>query len=95
MFSCVVLYKGLCLYLSVTMMEVGRVETVPSLDRNNSILYNSNTLEHSFDDIHSKKTSTLRSELTNSFGIDAHRVVELDLYNDDDSEDEGYVIFYY
>jgi len=73
-------------------MEVGlgRVEAVPSLERDN-ILYKAK-LEHSFDEIQSK-TSTLRSELTSSFGIDAARVVELDLsYDDDDSEDEGEVM---
>jgi len=49
-------------------------------------------LEHSFDEIQSK-ASTFRSELTGSFGIDAARVVELDLsYDDDDSEDEGEVM---
>jgi len=71
------------------MMEVGHMENVPSLDRD--ILYNTK-LEHSFDDIQAK-TSTFRGELTGSFGIDAARVVELDLsYDDDDSEDEGEVM---
>jgi len=66
------------------------VETVPSLDGNN-ILYKAK-LEHSFDDIQAK-ASTLRSELTSSYGIDAARVVELDFsYDDDDSEDEGEVM---
>jgi len=72
-------------------MEVGRMENVPSFDRNN-IMYTPK-LEHSFDDIQAKtKTSTLRSELTGSFGIDAARVVELDLSYDDDSEDEGEIM---
>jgi len=71
-------------------MELERVETVPSFDIN-SIMF-SPKLEHSFDDALSKtKTSTLRNELTSSFGIDAARVVELDLY-DDDSEEEGEVM---
>jgi len=70
-------------------MEIGRVENVPSLDRDSCIMYNAK-LEHSFDDIQ-PKTSTLRSELVGSFGIDAARVVELDLY-DDDSEDEGEIM---
>jgi len=74
------------------MMEVERMDIVPSFDRNN-IMYTPK-LEHSFDDIQAKtKTSTLRSELTGSFGIDAARVVELDLsYDDDDSEDEGEIM---
>jgi hypothetical protein len=73
------------------MMEVERMEIVPSFDRNN-IMYTPK-LEHSFDDIQAKtKTSTLRSELTGSFGIDAARVVELDLSYDDDSEDEGEIM---
>jgi hypothetical protein len=73
------------------MMEVERMENVPSFDRNN-IMYTPK-LEHSFDDIQAKtKTSTLRSELTGSFGIDAARVVELDLSYDDDSEDEGEIM---
>jgi len=72
-------------------MEVERMEIVPSFDRNN-IMYTPK-LEHSFDDIQAKtKTSTLRSELTGSFGIDAARVVELDLSYDDDSEDEGEIM---
>lgn len=67
------------------------MDTVPSFDRNN-IIYTP-MLEHSFDDIQAKtKTSTLRSELTGSFGIDAARVVELDLSYDDDSEDEGEIM---
>jgi hypothetical protein len=73
------------------MMEVERMETVPSFDRNN-IMYTPK-LEHSFDEIQAKtKMSTLRSELTSSFGIDAARVVELDLSYDDDSEDEGEIM---
>lgn len=73
------------------MMEIGRMENVPSFDRNNIMF--SPKLEHSFDDIQAKtKTSTLRSELTNSFGIDAARVVELDLSYDDDSEEEGEIM---
>lgn len=72
------------------MMEIGRVENVPSLERDN-LLYKAK-LEHSFDELQSK-ASTIRSELTGSFGIDAARVVELDLSSyDDDSEDEGYVL---
>jgi len=73
-------------------MEVGfeRAEAVPSFDRD-TIMYKAK-LEHSFDEIQSK-ASTFRSELTGSFGIDAARVVELDLsYDDDDSEDEGEVM---
>jgi len=57
---------------------------------NRDIMYKAAKLEHSFDDIQ-VKASTLRSELTGSYGIDAARVVELDLY-DDDSEDEGEVM---
>jgi len=72
------------------MMEIGRVENVPSIDRDH-IMYSAK-LEHSFDDIQAK-ASTIRSELTGSFGIDAARVVELDLSSyDDDSEDEGEVM---
>lgn len=69
------------------------METVPSFDRNN-IMYTQKLEDHSFDDIQAKtKTSTLRNELTSSFGIDAARVVELDLYDDDDdSEDEGEIM---
>jgi hypothetical protein len=70
------------------MMEVERVENVLSFERN--IMFKPK-LEHSFDDIQ-EKTSTLRSELTGSFGIDAARVVELDLSYDDDSEDEGEIM---
>jgi len=71
-------------------MEIARVENVPSLERESHIMYKS--LEHSFDDIQSK-ASTLRSELTGSYGIDASRVVDLDMsYDDDDSEDEGEVM---
>jgi len=68
------------------------METVPSFERN-SIMYTQKLEDHSFDDIQAKtKTSTLRNELTSSFGIDAARVVELDLYDDDDSEDEGEIM---
>jgi len=71
-------------------MELERVETVPSFDIN-SIIF-SPKREHSFDDAPSTpKTSILRNELTSSFGIDAARVLELDLY-DEDSEDEGEVM---
>jgi len=70
-------------------MEVGRVESVlHTLDRD--ILFPSK-LDASFDDIHAKKTSTLRSELRGSPYEDA-RVVELDMYDEDDSEDEGEVM---
>lgn len=73
------------------MMDLGLVESVPSLDRDHNIMYQKAAkLEHSFDGIQAK-ASTLRSELTGSFGIDAAQVVELDLY-DDDSEDEGEVM---
>jgi len=73
------------------MMEIERVETVPSFERN-SIMYTPKLEGHSFDDIPAKtKASTLRNELTSSFGIDAASVVELDIY-DDDSEDEGEVM---
>jgi len=69
------------------MMEISRVESVPS----DNIMYKTK-LEHSFDDLQSK-ASTIRSELTGSFGIDAARVVELDLSSyDDDSEDEGEIM---
>lgn len=74
------------------MMEVGRVENVLStLDRD--ILYKTK-LDHSFDDIQAKTSTFLkRSELAGSYGIDdAARVVELDLYDDEDSEDEGEVM---
>lgn len=74
----------------MNMMELERVETVPSFNINNIMF--SQKLEHSFDDAQAKtKTSTLRNELTSSYGIDAARVVELDLY-DEDSEDEGEVM---
>jgi hypothetical protein len=73
------------------MMEVERVENVlHTLDRD--ILFPQSKLEHSFDDIQAKKTSTFRNELVGSYGIDAARVVELDLYDEDDSEDEGEVM---
>lgn len=66
------------------------METVPSFDRN--IMYTPKLEGHSFDDVPAKtQTSTLRNELNSSFGIDAARVMELDLY-DDDSEDEGEVM---
>jgi len=70
------------------MLEIGRVESVPS----DNIMYKAK-LEHSFDDLQGK-ASTMRSELTGSYGIDAARVVELDLssYDDDDSEDEGEIM---
>jgi len=72
------------------MMEVGRVDNVlHTLDRD--ILFPSK-LDASFDDIQAKRTSTLRNELRGSYGIDAARVVELDLYDEDDSEDEGEVM---
>jgi hypothetical protein len=69
------------------MMELELMETVPSFDMKNIMF--SPKLEHSFDEAQAK-AKTLRNELTSSYGIDAARVVELDLY-DDDSEDEGYV----
>jgi len=73
------------------MMDVEFMESVPSLDRDHSIMYQkAPKLEHSFDDIQ-VKASNLRSELTGSYGIDAAQVVELDLY-DDDSEDEGEIM---
>lgn len=72
-------------------MEVERVDTVPSFERNNIMF--SPKLEHSFDDIQAKtKTSTLRNELTGSYEFDAARVVELDLYEDEEDEDEGEVM---
>lgn len=73
-------------------MESGRVENVlHTLDRD--ILFPQSKLEQSFDDIQAKRTSTLRNELCGSYGInDAARVVELDLYDEDDSEDEGEVM---
>lgn len=74
------------------MMEVGRVENVLStLDRD--ILYKTK-LDHSFDDIQAKTSTFIkRSELAGSYGIDdAARVVELDLYDEEDSEDEGEVM---
>jgi len=73
------------------MMEVECVENVlPMLDRD--ILYKK--LEHSFDDIQAKASTFIkRSELAGSYGLDdAARVVELDLYDDEDSEDEGEVM---
>jgi hypothetical protein len=72
------------------MMDIGLMETVPSLDRDHIMYQKAAKLEHSFDGIQAK-ASTLRSELTSSYGIDAAQVVELDLY-DDDSEDEGEVM---
>jgi len=75
----------------VNMMELERMETVPSFDRNNIMF--SPKLEHSFDDIQAKTKTALRNELASSYGIDAARVVELDLYDDDDEEeDEGEVM---
>lgn len=68
-------------------MEVVHMENVPTLEEN--IMYKAK-LEHSFDDIQAK-ASTIRSELTGSYGIDAARVVELDLC-DEDSEDEGEIM---
>jgi len=66
------------------------MEVIPSFDRNNIMF--TPKLEHSFDDTQ-VKTKTNRSELTGSFGIDAARVVELDLsYDDDDSEEEGEIM---
>jgi len=68
------------------------IERVPSIDRDNIMQYKAK-LEHSFDDLQDKASNTIRSELTGSFGIDAARVVELDLSSyDDDSEDEGEVM---
>lgn len=66
------------------------METVPSFDRNN-IMYTPKLGDHSLDDIQAKTKTALKNELTSSFGIDA-RVVELDLYDEDDSEDEGEVM---
>jgi len=66
------------------------VEIVPSLDRDSLLYAKATKLEHSFDDIQAK-ASTIRSELTGSFGLDVARMVELDL-SDDDSEDEGEVM---
>jgi len=66
---------------------IERVDTVPSFDRN--IMF-SPKLEHSFDDANTK--TALRNELTSSYGIDAARVVELDLSYDDESEDEGEIM---
>jgi len=74
------------------MMEIGRVDSVPSIERDHTLLYKAK-LEHSFGDDIQAQASTLRNELTGSFGIDAARVVELDFsYDDDDSEDEGEVM---
>jgi hypothetical protein len=72
------------------MMELERMETVPSFDRN-SIMYTPKLGDHSFDDIQAKAKTALKNELTSSYGIDA-RVVELDLYDEDDSEDEGEIM---
>jgi len=70
-------------------MEVlERVDTVPSFDRHNIMF--SPKLEHSFDEVSTK--TALRNELTSSYGIDAARVVELDLSYDDESEDEGEIM---
>lgn len=66
------------------------MESVPSFDRE-SIMYTQKLGDHSFDDIQAK-AKTLKNELTSSFGIDAARVVELDLYDEDDSEDEGEIM---
>lgn len=76
------------------MMEVERVETVPSFDIKSLMFSPKMKLEHSFDDATppppSKQLKTTpRNELTSSYGIDAARVVELDLLDEDDSEDEG------
>jgi len=73
------------------MMELERME-VPSFERNS--IYTSKVLgDHSFDDIQAKTKTALRNELASSFNIDADRVVELDLYDEeDDSEDEGEVM---
>jgi len=74
------------------MMELELMETVPSFNRE-SIMYTHAKLgDHSFDDIQAKTKTALKNELTSSFGIDAARVVELDLYDDDDSEDEGEIM---
>lgn len=69
------------------MMALELMESVPSFDRK-SIMYTPKLEEHSFDDVPSK--TTLKTDLTSSFGIDA-RIVELDLF-DDDSEDEGEIM---
>jgi len=69
---------------------IERVETVPSFDRHNIMF--SPKLEHSFDDIQANTKTALRNELTSSYGIDAARVVELDLSYDDESEDEGEIM---
>jgi hypothetical protein len=71
------------------MMELERMDTVPSFDRN--IMYTPKLGDHSFDDIQAKTKTALKNELTSSFGFDA-RVVELDLYDEDDSEDEGEIM---
>jgi len=74
------------------MMELERMETVPSFERN--IMYTPKVLvgDHSFDDIQAKTKTALKNELTSSFSFDAARIVELDLYDEDDSEDEGEVM---
>jgi len=76
------------------MMELERMETiVPSFERKN-IMYTPKVLgDHSFDDVSSNTRTALKTELTSRFSIDAARVVELDLYDEeDDSEDEGEVM---
>jgi len=71
------------------MMELERMES--SLFDRESIMYAQKLGDHSFDDIQAK-AKTLKNELTSSFGIDAARIVELDLYDEDDSEDEGEIM---
>jgi len=71
-------------------MALERVDSVPSFDMNNIMF--SPKLEHSFDDAPSKTKTTLKNELLNSFGIDAARIVELDLFDEDSEEDEGEVM---
>lgn len=71
------------------------MESVPSFDRE-SIMYTQKLGDHrvhSFDDIQAKAKTALKNELTSSFGIEvAARVAELDLYDEDDSEDEGEIM---
>lgn len=72
------------------MMElIERLDTVPTFDRNNISNMFSPKLEHSFDDIQANTKTALRNELTSSFGIDA---ADLDLLDDDESEDEGEIM---
>jgi len=86
---CIIIVFGCCsLFRCHTVIMM--VESLPS---SLGLAYKGKLEHASLDDFVHTNASALRSELTSSFGIDAARVVDLDLsYDEDDSEDEGEIM---